>query len=92
MLRQMPDLTLRIWAASSGLGTVCIPVPSTSQTSARPMDHRPVSPEASSALPRKKIGKMRARSQGLAPLLICHAATATSAICNMAYMSVAGSC
>ena len=72
--------TLRIWAASSGLGTVCIPVPSTSQTSARPMDHRPTSPEASSALPRKNIGKMRRRSDGLAPVLNCHTARPNSPI------------
>lgn len=74
--------TLRIWAASSGLGTVCSPVPSTSQTSARPMDHRPVSPEASSALPRKKMGRRRRRSHGLAPVLICHTARPATAICK----------
>lgn len=75
--------TLRIWAASSGLGTVCIPVPSTSQTSARPMDHRPVSPEASSALPRKKMGRRRRRSHGLAPVLNCHTARPATTICNI---------
>ena len=74
--------TLRIWAASSGLGTVCIPVPSTSQTSARPMDHRPVSPEANSALPRKNMGRRRRRSHGLAPVLICHTARPATAICS----------
>ena len=63
------QLTLRIWAASSGLGTVCMPVPSTSQTSARPMDQRPLSPEASSADPRKKTGSSLKRSYGLAPVL-----------------------
>lgn len=74
--------TFRIWAASSGLGTVCIPVPSTSQTSARPMDHRPTSPEASSELPRKKMGRMRRRSQELAPLLNCQVAMPARATCN----------
>ena len=74
--------TFRIWAASSGLGTVCIPVPSTSQTSARPMDHRPTSPEASSELPRKKMGRTRRRSQELAPVLNCQVAMPARATCN----------
>ena len=49
-------ITFRIFLESLKSGTVCMPVPSTSQTSAKAMDHKPASPDAISDPPRKSVG------------------------------------
>lgn len=48
--------TFLIFLDSLKSGTVCMPVPSTSQTSASAMDQRPVTPDRISAAPRKNVG------------------------------------
>ena len=50
------SFTFRIFLESLKSGTVCMPVPSTSQTSAKAMDHKPASPEAISDPPKKRVG------------------------------------
>ena len=56
------ELTFLIFFESWKSGTVCIPVPSTSQTSASAMDHKPVTPDTISAAPRKNVGRTAAQA------------------------------